>query len=322
MNNFNNNTPVIISASRATDIPAYYSKWLINRLHEGYCVYQHPYNKIAQKVSFEKARVFVFWTKNPEPLMPYLKEFDERNIGYYFQYTLNDYPANIENVPSLTKRIDTFKRLCDMIGPERIIWRYDPIMITPDINIEAHLERIQHIGDALKGMTEKLVFSFFDDYGKAKVNLIKADIFTAENIDMAIPSREQMIQISKSILSMCKVWGITPATCAEAVTALGIQRNKCIDGDLIDRLFSKNDPELNAYMSQFRMPSGNINPLLAKDRGQRRLCGCMVSKDIGAYNTCLHNCAYCYATNSYEEACANHKMHKPEGESLIPFKAI
>ena len=315
----NTQTSVIISASRATDIPSYYAEWFINRLNEGYA-----YNTYA-KISFEKTRVIVFWTKNPEPLMKYLPEIDAKGIGYYFQFTLNDYPIAIEkNVANLSKRLDIFKRLSDMIGPEKVIWRYDPILIIPGLMpIEEHINHIRNIGEALKGYTNKLVFSFLDDYRKAITNLLKTGLFTEDNIKSSVPNKEEMIKVSEAILAMSKEWGMTPATCAEAATISGIQRNKCIDPELIDSLFSKNDPELNEYMNKFRSTTtGKIIPMLAKDGRQRTLCGCMVSKDIGMYNTCLHNCAYCYATESFERACENHKKHIIAEDSIIPFKKI
>ena len=127
--------PIIVSASRSTDIPAFYAKWFINRLCKGYCVWYNPFNQKPMYVSFAKTKVVVFWTKNPAPIIPYLPELDRRGIHYYFQMTLNDYEnENLEpNVPTLEKRIDTFKRLSDLIGKEQVIWRFDPLIVTKDL---------------------------------------------------------------------------------------------------------------------------------------------------------------------------------------------
>ena len=313
-------SPIIISASRSTDIPAFYSKWFAERLKEGYVMNKNAYKGYITKINLDKARVYVFWTKNPEPLIPYLHLLDEKNIGYYFQYTVNDYSADIEkHVPSLNKRLDTFKKLSDMIGPDRVIWRYDPI-VTGILSVQEHLDKIQNIGNQLKDHTNKLVFSFLDDYGKAKVNLIKTGLFNWDNISTAVPSKIQEDELAKGISELCKNWNIEASTCAEAssFSQYGITRNCCIDPVLIDKLFSHKDPLLNEYMSQFRV-NDSIDPNKAKDRYQRRLCGCMASKDIGAYNTCLHDCAYCYATQSYEQACDNHRKHQTNAASIIPF---
>ena len=169
--------PVIISASRSTDIPAFYAKWFINRLREGYCVWYNPFNQQPMYVSFKNCKVVVFWTKNPEPIMPYLHELDQRGIHYYFQVTLNDYmDEHLEpNVPSVEHRVAVFKKLSDMIGLDKVIWRFDPLIVTPDITPRKLLTRIWHIGNMLKGYTDKLVFSFVDvkTYRKVQNNLIK-----------------------------------------------------------------------------------------------------------------------------------------------------
>lgn len=316
-------TPIIISASRATDIPAFYAKWFAERLKAGYVMNKNAYKGYITKINLNKARVYVFWTKNAEPLIPYLHLLDEKNIGYYFQYTVNDYDTNIEkHVPSLNKRIDTFKRLSDMIGPERVIWRYDPI-ITGILSVEEHLNKIENIGNQLKSYTNKLVFSFLDDYGKAKINLIRTGLFNTNNINTAVPNIIQEEELARGIAKLCNAWNMQASTCAENnfFYHYGITPNCCIDPVLIDKLFSAKDPLLNEYMSQFRINDTDvIDYVKAKDKYQRRLCGCMVSKDIGTYNTCLHDCAYCYATQSYEQACYNHKKHNINATSIIPFE--
>ena len=123
--------PVIISASRSTDIPAFFAKWFINRLEAGYCVWYNPFNQKPSYISFAQCKVVVFWTKNPKPLIPLLYELDERGIRYYFQFTLNDYEKEgfEPNVPSVAQRIETFKELSKLIGKERVIWRFDPFTL-------------------------------------------------------------------------------------------------------------------------------------------------------------------------------------------------
>ena len=166
--------PVIISASRSTDIPAFYSDWLMNRLEKGYLKWKNPFNGADIYVSFSKARLFVFWSNNPKPILKHLKTFDDKHINYYFQFTLNDYEKeNFEqNVPHLNKRIETFIELSETIGKQKLIWRFDPLILTDTIGVSDLLERISNIGDKLYKYTDKLVISFADikKYDKRRKN--------------------------------------------------------------------------------------------------------------------------------------------------------
>ena len=143
--------PVIISASRSTDIPAFYAKWLFNRLAKGYCAWYNPFNQQKMYISFKSCKVIVFWTKNPKPILPYLNILDEMGIHYYFQVTLNDYEHEgfEPNVPAIEERIETFKHLSQLIGKERVIWRFDPLIITPTIGPRELLKRIWYLGNKL-----------------------------------------------------------------------------------------------------------------------------------------------------------------------------
>ena len=157
--------PVIISASRSTDIPAFYAKWFINRLVKGYCVWYNPFNQQPMYISFKRCKVVVFWTKNPKPIIPYLHELDKRGIHYYFQVTLNDYVKEgfEPNVSSVEQRVETFKKLSSLIGKEKVIWRFDPLIVTPRLSARQLLTKVFHVGNQLKGYTDKLVFSFIDE---------------------------------------------------------------------------------------------------------------------------------------------------------------
>ena len=193
--------PVIISASRSTDIPAFYAKWFFNRLKKGYCAWYNPFNQQQKMyISFKNCNGVVFWTKNPKPILPYLHELDEKGIHYYFQFTLNDYAKEgfEPNVPSVDERVETFKKLSEMIGKERVIWRFDPLIITPNITPRDLLTRIWHIGNKLKGYTNKLVFSFVDvkAYRKVQNNLVKeTKLFTKEDVENAEANHAQRIEI-------------------------------------------------------------------------------------------------------------------------------
>ena len=220
--------PVIISASRSTDIPAFYAKWFFNRLAKGYCTWYNPFN-INQKmyISFERCRVIVFWTKNPMPIIPYLPELDKRGIHYYFQVTLNDYVKEEfePNVPSIEERVKTFKSLSDLIGKEKVIWRFDPLIITPNIGPRELLTRIWNVGNKLKGYTDKLVFSFVDvkAYRKVQNNLVKETmLFSKEDVENAEANLAQRIEIVEGLQKIRNAWhqegwDVEMATCAEDI---------------------------------------------------------------------------------------------------------
>lgn len=329
--------PVIISASRSTDIPAFYAKWLFNRLAKGYCTWINPFNQQKQYISFSKCKVIVFWTKNPEPILPYLHILEEKGIHYYFQVTLNDYEnEELEpNLPSVNKRIDTFKKLSNIIGSDRIIWRFDPIILCKEISPRSILSRIWHIGNELKGYTKKLVFSFVDikAYRKVQNNLVKeTPLFTKESVEDGEGTDAQRQEI---IDGLCKLrdiwknegWEISLATCAESLNleSYGIEHNRCIDGELMEKVFGF-DKTLVYYLRAGKLPEPNLfgdipeipeTQKNLKDKGQRKLCGCMISKDIGMYNTCRHFCVYCYANTSKNVVIENAKKHSDESESII-----
>jgi DNA repair photolyase len=331
--------PVIISASRSTDIPAFYAQWFINRLLAGYCVWYNPFNQQPIYISFANCKVVVFWTKNPKPIIPYLHELDERGIHYYFQFTMNDYGKEgfDPNVPPIEKRIETFKKLSQQIGKERVIWRFDPLVVTPQLTPRELLIRIWHIGNAIKGYTDKLVFSFIDinGYHKVQSNLVKeTNSFSKETVENAEFTQKQMNEIAEG-LAKCRDawakdgWQISLGTCAEKVDLeqYGIEHNRCIDGELMKRIFA-DDTDLVYYLNYGKMPDKNslfsdetnaklLSPENIKDKGQRKLCGCMISKDIGSYNTCSHFCVYCYANTSRNAVESNRKLFTVENESII-----
>ena len=301
-------TPLIVSASRATDIPAFYADWFFHRLEKGYIRWRNPFSGQDIYVSFANTRFIVFWSKNPEPLLPYLSVLKERGIGCYIQYTVNDYEAGgLEpNVPSLVQRIDTFRRLVDTLGSGTVVWRFDPLILTDKINIDTLLEKIAHIADALVGHTEKLVFSFADinSYKKVSRNLRLSGINYREWYEGSM--REFASRLSTLNRDN---WNFRLATCAERIdlSEYGIEHNRCIDPELISRL-TPHDAILQNFLYNAKT-----------DTGQRKACGCILSKDIGAYSTCPHGCLYCYANTSPASAFANYKesIANPLNDSII-----
>ena len=329
--------PVIISASRSTDIPAFYAKWFINRLKAGYCLWYNPFNQKPMFISFAKTRVVVFWTKNPEPMIPFLPELDRMGIHYYFQVTLNDYVNEgfEPNVGPVEHRVEAFRRLSDLIGKERVIWRFDPLIVTPQLTARQLLTKVFHVGNQLKGYTDKLVFSFVDvkAYRKVQNNLIKeTPFYTRETVDYAEPGGTYLTELVEGLAELREHWrgegwNLSLATCGESIDLdrFGIEHNRCVDGELIERLFPE-DKELIYYLRTGKLPQPNIFEGILdipsdikdlKDKGQRQACGCMISKDIGMYNTCRHFCVYCYANTSKGIVIKNKERHRDESESII-----
>ena len=329
--------PVIVSASRSTDIPAFYADWFFHRLKIGYSAWINPFNGVKLYVGYDNVRFIVFWSKNPRPLLQHLDYLKERNIGCYIQYTLNDYEIEglERGVRPLAERIDTFKMLVDRLGIGSIIWRFDPMILTNDISSDVLLERVQKIGNQLQGYTEKLVFSYADirTYKKVKHNLEVGGIQYHEWTEA------QMDEFAGKLseLNQEQGWNFQLATCGEKIdiSKYGICHNRCIDGDLITRLAWR-DKQLMDFMKvkildipapslfgDVELPLGAIRlpenhyfvSTHKKDVGQRPFCECMASKDIGEYNTCPHLCEYCYANSTKQLAIDNWKRHQENKES-------
>lgn len=315
--------PVIVSASRATDIPALYGAWLLRRLRAGVCVWVNRFNGQRQRISFERTRAIVFWSKNPAPLIRRLGEIDALGINYYFTLTLNDYEREgLEpGIPTLPERIETFCRLSELVGRERVVWRFDPIIVGRRLTPEVILERIGRVGAAVRRHTRKLVISFadFERYPavRRRMGLPGCGNFTE-------PGPAAIATIAAGIRELNRAWGLDVAACAETVdlAVYGIGRNRCVDDELLARAFP-GDAALLAFLGRgagrgeplFGGAAGGVaHPL--KDKGQRAACGCIVSKDIGRYGTCPYGCAYCYANASHAAAAAANSRHDPEAENL------
>lgn len=293
--------PVIVSASRATDIPAFYAQQFFDSLDRGYTIWTNPYNGKPSYVSFANTRFIVFWSKNPRPFLSFIPRLAHKGIGFYVQFTLNDYVAEgLEpNLPDLAERIDTFKRIVDTYGIDHAIWRFDPLILTDRIGIDELLAKIHNIGLLLKGYTEKLIFSFADIAGYRKVgaNLTKAGINYKEW------QEAQMLEFARKLSAMNEAeLHLQLSSCAETIdlAPFGIGHNHCIDPELIGRL-SPDDTALQMWLFG-----------ASKDQGQRQGCGCILSKDIGTYNSCPHGCLYCYANTSPQSAVQNYKTFKSQ----------
>ena len=292
---------MIISASRRTDIPAFYSEWFMNRVREGYCLVANPFNsKQVARVSLSPDSVdaIVFWSKNPAPLLPHLEELDAMGHRYYFQYTICDYPRALEpHVPPLAERIATAHRLAERIGPRRVMWRYDPIIVSNRTDMDYHRNAFAGIASELKGATTRVVISLVDFYGKVHRNLkpLERAGWRFQEYSGAEPDCRRLL---RWMAQTAEEHGLEIQSCAEAMSMgeLGISPGKCIDDGLMNELWGI--------------------PRQKKDPGQRSECQCASSKDIGANDTCLHGCAYCYATVSRAAAQTRNRQHDPASQML------
>ncbi len=296
---------MILSASRRTDIPGYYSEWLVNRLREGYAYYRNPMNHAQLcKVLLtpENIDCIVFWTKDPAPMMDRLGELDARGYKYYFQFTITPYGLPYRGTavgkqlePKLKEKkeiLETFQFLSERLGRDRVLWRYDPIIINENITEEYHLEQFRTLCHELSDYTELCTISFADVYRKLN-NTVKEQVLREIK-------QEQMHRVAAAFSGIAECQGIALRACCEAIdlTGDGILPASCIDQATVEKVCG--------------------HPVDAgKDKSQRPHCGCMKSVDIGAYNTCRNGCVYCYANHSMASIDRNCGRHDPASPIMI-----
>lgn len=285
---------MILSVSRRTDIPAFYSKWFFNRIKEGFVYVRNPMNihQVSRiELNPELIDCIVFWSKNPKPMLPHLDLL--KDFMYYFQFTVNPYDIRLEqNVPTKSSIIDTFKELSDKIGPERVIWRYDPIILTDTITMDYHIKYFNELAKRLQGKTKTCVISFVDLYKKTERNLKDAIIREM--------TQNEMLILAGRLAEIASTYNMTIQSCAEAIEleSVGIHHGHCIDNVLIEDLLG-------------------VRLVVGKDKNQRPECGCVQSIDIGEYNTCSHMCKYCYANFNKEKVQEKSHHHNPDSPLLI-----
>ena len=294
---------MIISASRRTDILAFYTEWFMNRIRAGFCMVPNPFNrKQVSRVSLkvEDVDVIAFWTRNPLPLFPFLEELDQLNFKYYFQFTVLGNPRILDpKAPPLKSSIHTFKELANRVGSKRMIWRYDPIVLSEPTNQHYHREMFLKIADDLQGATERCVISIVDPYPKARRRLA-----SCSEKGLSLYDNEKLFGVIEELMpflvQIASERSMELVSCAEDIDLrpFGVLPGKCIDDEYIKKVF-------------------RISVANKKDPSQRKECGCVVSKDIGMYDTCLYECQYCYATQSFDRAKQAYKKHKPDSESII-----
>jgi hypothetical protein len=283
---------MIVSASRRTDIPAHYSEWLVNRLRAGYVLVRNPMNHAqVSKVTLSPDIVdcIVFWTKDPLNMLDKLDAIDEMGYRYYFQFTVTPYDRSVERgLRDKEEIIETFRRLSDRIGKEKVVWRYDPIILNDEFDFAFHREQFSRLCSRLAGYACQCIISFVDKYPKLRTGAVREI------------GREEMAELGRIISSAAEDFGITVKACCEEafMSGYGIGKASCIDKTLIENICG-------------------CSLDIKKDRNQRDSCGCYDRIDIGAYNTCMNGCIYCYANYSAASVAANARNHDPQGEFLV-----
>ncbi len=294
---------MIISCSRRTDIPAAYAAWLLHRLAAGYCTVPNPFNpRRVARVSLrpEDVDVIVFWSKNPAPLIPHLADLDARGYRYYFQFTLNGYDRVIEpNIPDLGTGIEVFRALSRLLGPNRVIWRYDPIVLSRRTDVNYHIERFSFIARALAGFTMRVVVSIVDHYRKTDRGFQELDR-RGYGVQRDHSQSEALGGMIARMAEIARHSDFEIRSCAEDINLrpFGVVPGKCIDDILIHEAFG-------LWVGE------------SKDPFQRPLCGCIKSRDIGMYDTCLQGCCYCYATHPQGDTNLTDLQHDENSPSLL-----
>lgn len=270
---------MIISASRRTDIPAFFAEWFCNRIRAGFCYVRNPYSQKITRVSLARgdADVIVFWTKNATPMMEKLSAIDASGIPYYFQYAVTPYGSDVE--PGLTKRgcIENFLELSEVLGKDRMLWRYDPILITENYPMEFHAEAFAQLCEIFSEAACRCTISFVDAYRASPYR------------PCTVPEMERLAEIFSAT---AKCFGLPLVSCAEEIDLrrVGIGPASCVDKAVCEHLLGRSLP-------------------VKRDRNQRAACGCAESVDVGAYGTCNNGCRYCYACGG--RAAAAHDPASP-----------
>lgn len=283
---------MILNTGLRTDIPAFFSEWFYNRIKEGHIYVRNPYNKnqiYKYKLNPELIDCIIFCTKNPQPMFKEIDKISQFNQLWFI--TITPYDNDIEpNVPHIEKVIESFKYLSNLIGKEKIIWRYDPILINEKYNLDYHIKSFNKIAKNLSNYTDEAIISFIDLYEKTKRNFPNVKKVTIE----------ETLKIGKEFSKIGKEHNIKIKTCAEGnnLEKFGIDSSGCMTKEVIER----------AIGSKLNIPKRKVRS------GQ---CECILNNDIGEYNSCGHGCLYCYANSNKSLVRRNLKYHNPKSPLLI-----
>ncbi len=267
---------MIISVSRRSDVPAFAGAWFMEQLRRGRVEVKNPFRPAqARRVSLKKQDVdaFVFWSRDPRPFLEHLPEIERGGYPYYFLLTLTGYPCLLEpSAPPPEQALVFFKELASRIGRRRVIWRYDPVLFTPALDADFHAKNFSRLARLMAPFASRVIVSFFDPYAKVLRRLRLAGIDGGK----AAGSAGQQGSLLESFAAVASRLGLEIQSCAESAAAAGVRQGKCVDEELLHELFG-------------------LDLAYEKDPGQRKLCLCQRSFDIGSYGTCGHGCLYCYA---------------------------
>lgn len=284
---------MIVNVGGRTDIVNYYSEWLINRLHEGFAYSRNPlFQNNVSKISLKTEDVdcLMFCSKNYKPMLKYMKELNER-YRIICHYTITAYGTDVEpNVPNIDESIKTLIELSKIVGKEKVLWRYDPILLTEKYTVDRHLETFEYMSKQIVPYVQRCIFSFVEMYKKLTYNMPEILIFT----------QDDKIKILKGIGEISKKYNLYTQTCGtdENNEKYGIHVSGCTIPEILER-------------------ANNIKYKTVKTKPMRKGCHCMVSRDIGSYDTCLNGCKYCYANKRPDLAKKNVKLHDKNSPLLL-----
>jgi hypothetical protein len=284
----------VISVSRRTDIPAFYSEWFIRRLKEGFVYVQHPYSRRWLKVSLtpDDIDAIVFWSKDYSPLLSMLEEIERYSRNLFFHFTITGNRELEPHTPEWVEASKDFIYIARRYSPDRIIWRYDPICITDRLSFEYYLDNFRRCIEMLKGYANMCYISFANPYRKVMLNLKRY-----KGQSLLELSNEKKKEYALQLAIIAEKYGIRMyACCNDYLVSEEIMKGSCIDGNYLSRIF-------NTAISAQKAPS-------------RKECACTKSIDIGAYNTCPHGCFYCYANAERAKVALSFKKHNPQWNSL------
>lgn len=278
---------MILNVSGRTDIVAFYTPWFMNRYKEGYVDVRNPFNpKLVSRIYFDDVDAILFCTKNPIPIIKYLKTIDKPII---FHITLTPYKKDIEpNVPDKTELISAIKEVSNIVGINNLYIRYDPILLSSKYNISNHQKAFARMCSLLNGYVKHIIVSFIDDYKNVRQNqyILKQRPFTESDYE----------QIGRRFSSSAKKYGMSVQTCFEerTLSEYGFITSACLTKEMALKLTGKKFGKWKA-----------------------RKCNCVEMVDIGVYNSCQHFCKYCYANYDEQKVKQNFQNHNPSSSLLV-----
>lgn len=290
---------MIISASYRTDIPSFYGAWFMNRLRAGYCKVVNPYNGRPSTVSLRRDYVdgFVFWTKNLGPFVQHLDEVHGRGYPFVVQYTINGYPRELEtSVADWRRSVDHVRRVAERFGPGRVVWRYDPILVSTLTDLAFHVDNFREIASRLRGLVDEVVISYVHQYAKTRRNV--RDASDAHDFIWREPTTGEKQGLTETLRDVAAEHGMRLTICSQPDNLIsGVSPARCVDARRLEAV------------------AGQLIDVPLK--GNRKECGCFESRDIGEYNTCPHGCIYCYAVTDSKRAKSRYRAHDPADDFLF-----